>query len=40
VVSTGDSAILLMIVVVGKKYLLSGADFIANEKIKLDDNLG
>ena len=40
IIKTGDGAVLLMIVVVGKKYLLTGADFIANESIKVDEVLG
>lgn len=40
VVKTGDGALQLLIMVVGRKYLLGGQDFIKNEKITLLERLG
>ena len=37
IVKTGDSAVIVKIVTVGKKYLLSGNDFIEYEKVKIGD---
>ncbi len=39
IVKTGDGAIVLLIVMVGKKYLLSGNDFIENEKVQVGDKM-
>ncbi|MFH1577396.1 MAG: methionyl-tRNA formyltransferase [Candidatus Margulisiibacteriota bacterium] len=40
VVKTGDGAVVLVVVLAGKRYLLSGNDFIANEKVKVAEKFG
>ncbi len=40
IVKTGDGAVLLNIVVVGRKYLLLGGDFVTNEAMTVDDFMG
>lgn len=38
-IKTGDGAIVLLIIMVGKKYLLSGNDFIENENVHVGDKI-
>jgi len=40
IVKTSDGALLLKVMLAGRKYLLSGADFVKYEKVSLNDRLG